>query len=521
MVVKVKITPKTKPKRIGVTKQLKAAAKRAGFVKDNGTADVAAYRRHKEAQAGTSGKTTKGRSDTAIAEGLGITVPELHKRREASQQASLKAEAKRLNISVAKVKELREERKVKRAKKTTKRKYKANKEEIKKLSDAGVDVKLAKQVLDSDFLELPKDKQKELKDKVKEQKTIFKRKPRIVSTDDKPLQAARDPSLITKEYPGHKKPVTSEDVTDPVRQKQTKERLQFRKQKQQLVSARKKARKAEAKLQKLINSKTNVKANKNKLKNTQEELKNLSEAISNKTSIPEKKLRGLNIALDIVLEAPDTGRGLNVALEEPHPLAKKIRKKEVQRTQTQQDIIKDLTKKGISQRLATKVATAAPLTKAERKQLQQTGVRYIIGKPGSARAPTPLKRLTETEKDLQKITKDPTPEKWPSLTGLQTVLQRQEGVEKVGPVKRGTGKTGGGRGKLLPGNLTAGQAQELLRGKALTKNQRQELEGMLKDPDSELSEVSIRRKKGGTVFRRGGGKALRGFGKATYSDKLY
>ena len=29
------------------------------------------------------------------------------------------------------------------------------------------------------------------------------------------------------------------------------------------------------------------------------------------------------------------------------------------------------------------------------------------------------------------------------------------------------------------------------------------------------------KKKGGTVFRRGGGKALRGFGKATYSDKLY
>jgi DNA repair exonuclease SbcCD ATPase subunit len=506
MVAKVKITPKTKPKRTGVTKQLKAAAKRAGFVKDNGTADVAAYRRHKEAQAGTSGKTTKGRSDTAIAEGLGITVPELHKRREASKQASLKAEAKKLKISVAKVKELREERKVKRAKKTTKRKYKANKEEIKKLVDAGVDEKLAKQVLGESFRQLSKEKQLELKQEVSTQKAVFKKKPTIISTADKPMQVPRVPT----------------EGTDPVRQRQTKERVKFRDQKQQLISARKKARKAEAKLQKLINSKTNVKANKNKLKNTQEELKNLSEAISNKTSIPEKKLRGLNIALDIVLEAPDRGRGLNVALEEPHPLAKKIRKKEVQRTQTQQDIIKDLTGKGISQRLATKVATAAPLTKAERKQLQKiAGVRYIIGKPGSARAPTPLKRLTEIEKDLQKITKEPTPEKWPSLTGLQTVLQRQEGVEKVGPVPRKIGKTGGGRGKLLPGNLTAGQAQELLRGKALTKNQRQELEGMLKDPDSELSEVLIRRKKGGTVFRRGGGKALRGFGKATYSDKLY
>ena len=31
----------------------------------------------------------------------------------------------------------------------------------------------------------------------------------------------------------------------------------------------------------------------------------------------------------------------------------------------------------------------------------------------------------------------------------------------------------------------------------------------------------ITRKKGGTVFRRGGGQALRGFGKATYSNKMY
>jgi hypothetical protein len=31
----------------------------------------------------------------------------------------------------------------------------------------------------------------------------------------------------------------------------------------------------------------------------------------------------------------------------------------------------------------------------------------------------------------------------------------------------------------------------------------------------------ITTKKGGTVFRRGGGQALRGFGKATYSNKMY
>ena len=39
---------------------------------------------------------------------------------------------------------------------------------------------------------------------------------------------------------------------------------------------------------------------------------------------------------------------------------------------------------------------------------------------------------------------------------------------------------------------------------------------------SEMAKMAMpKKKKGGTVFRRGGGKALRGFGKATYSNKMY
>ena len=228
----------------------------------------------------------------------------------------------------------------------------------------------------------------------------------------------------------------------------------------------------------------------------------------------------MNIALDIVLEAPERGRGLNIALEAPHPLAKKVRKKEVQRLKDAQDKIKDLTGRGISKKLATKVANNQSLTKADIANLKKIGVSYTVGKPGSARAPTPLKKLTKREKDLQKITGEPTPEKWPDFKGLQSLLDAP-----VGKVKRSIGKVGQNpQGKLFPGNLTAGQVQELIRGKALTKAERKELEGMLKDPDSELSE----RKKGGTVHRktggqisRGTGAALRGFGKATYSHKLY
>ena len=512
----------SKVTRKGVTKQEKSAAKRAGFVKANGTADVAAYRKHKAdiAKGGPLPTGPSPKTDKVVAERQGMTVEELTKQREKILTQSLKKEAKEKNISVAEVKKLRAKRKVKRSKTSKKRAYTANKQKVKKLTDVGVSESLAKQVLDPDFTNLPKEKQNELKEKVKKQKAIFKRKPTIVPTDDKPLQVARDPSLTTKEYPGHKKPVTSEEVTDPVRQKQTKERLSFKDQRRKLVSARKKARKAEAKLQKLINSKTNVKANKKKLKNTQEELQNISEAISNQTPIPERKLRGLNIALDIVLEAPEKGRGLNIALEAPHPLAKKDRKKVEQRIKHQEDIIKDLTGRGISKRLATKVANNQSLTKADITKLKKIGVSYTVGKAGSARAPTPLKKLTKREKKLQKVTKEPTPEKWSDFKGLQSLLDTP-----VGKVKRSIGKVGQHpQGKLFPGNLTPGQVQELTRGKALTKAQREELEGMLRDPDSGLSV----RKKGGTVYRktggqvsRGTGAALRGFGKATYSHKLY
>ena len=507
MAPRIKPKPKPKVKGTGVTKQLKAAAKRAGFVKANGTADVAAYRKHKAKIAALGGLPTgpSSTTDKAVAARLNISAAELDKQRKAALTKSLNAEAKAKNISVEEVKKLRAARKIKRGTTAKKRAYTANKENVKKLTDIGVDESLAKQVLDPDFTNLPTKKQVELKAKVAEQKAAFKRKPTIVSTADKPLHVARE----------------APEGVDPVRLKRTKERLSFKDQKRKLVSARNKARKVETKLKKLISSKKNVKDNQNKLKNTQEELQDLSEAISNQTPIPEKKLRGLNIALDIVLEAPETGRGLNVALEAPHPLAKKVRKKEVQRLKDAQDKIKDLTGRGISKKLATKVANNQSLTKADIANLKKIGVSYTIGKPGSARAPTPLKKLTVLEKELQKVTGEPTPEKWPSFKRLSELLNAE-----VGSVKRGTGKTGGGKGKLHVGNLTSAQVQELVRGKALTREQADEVEKIIRDPKSELSERT--RKKGGTVYRktggqvsRGTGAALRGFGKATYSHKLY
>jgi len=63
---------------------------------------------------------------------------------------------------------------------------------------------------------------------------------------------------------------------------------------------------------------------------------------------------------------------------------------------------------------------------------------------------------------------------------------------------------------------------DVMRGRAMTKEQRDEIEGMVKGGD-----LSIQRKYGGKVKRnmggpvRGVGKAMRGFGNANYSKKMY
>tara|TARA_E500000305_G_C3930124_1_gene192361 strand:- start:18 stop:671 length:654 start_codon:yes stop_codon:yes gene_type:complete len=75
-----------------------------------------------------------------------------------------------------------------------------------------------------------------------------------------------------------------------------------------------------------------------------------------------------------------------------------------------------------------------------------------------------------------------------------------------------------------PNKIRVGQTIKLpgTLGRALGvkgKKTKNPYEGMTK---SEMAKMAMpKKKKGGTVFRRGGGKALRGFGKATYSNKMY
>ena len=87
-----------------------------------------------------------------------------------------------------------------------------------------------------------------------------------------------------------------------------------------------------------------------------------------------------------------------------------------------------------------------------------------------------------------------------------------------------TGKSGQGKGKLLPGNVTPSQLSDILGVADVTKLSNKALKGLLIEGGFTVKG----RKKGGTVYRktggqvsRGTGAALRGFGKATYSHKLY
>jgi hypothetical protein len=412
---KPKLKKKKKRKGTGVTKQEKAAATRAGFK------SVAEYRKSKKMSPGAmGGRTVSKRTDAEIAKNLGITVAELNKKRKVAKQKSLQQEATTQKKPVSQVKKDREVRKIKREKTTKKKQYTANKEKIKKLTDAGVDEKLAKYSVSQEFENLSVAEKQEVREQIRKQRR---------EASDKPV--FRDTLVKLKK----------DDKPD-------------------------------------IYSGPNIKGEVTR------------QSVGQKPTDTSQRLSNLD------------------------PLLKKKLKKQKQQTKLQQDIITDLTKKGISKTLATKVALAKKLTQQDRDKLKKVGVKYTYAKEGSARAPTPLKKQTKVQKEARKVTNEPIPEKWSSFQGLQNLLSTE-----AGGVKRGTGKVGQGRGKLLPGNVTPDQIQDVLRGGSLSKEQTSEIEGLLKNPDSPINVKN--RKKGGTVYRRGGGKALKGFGKATYSNKLY
>ena len=572
--------PKPKPKvtRKGVSKQEKAAATRGGFVKADGKADVAAYRKHKAKIASLGGLPTgpSPKTDTKVAARKGMTVTELEKQRKKVLAASIAKEAEATGKTVAEVKAAREARSTrtkgsKRQKRASKRAYVQAKEtKVKK-----------------DYT----DREKELVDKAKEGKLTSKERTELEGFAKQRKDAGR-PSLTIplakpelepagKQYEAgiRKLEPSSDSKIIKLRNQRVK---RFNDQINKLKKAKKELLKRikELKISKARAKKRGVKITKTSPYYTGEYKRRLDLINENLPILEEKKkdaaklnrfkplysfersnkpLSGLATLLDKVIEAPPSKAEEPTALggktqikgmpksvktigPSTHPVLERLKSsKEKMSDKVVKDITRTLVDKGVSKRLALKVANKQPLTSAERKRIKNAGVNITFGpwakqrpnqlavnrmlgkgtvpKPGIA--PTPTRKLTKREREVQA---DPNVEKgvtakWKPLTGLQKILDTL-----VGPPKKATGKSGQGRDKLLPGNVTAAQLSDILGVEDVSKLSNKALKGLLIEGGFTVKG----RKKGGTVYRktggqvsRGTGAALRGFGKATYSHKLY
>ena len=575
-----RIKPKLKPKGKGVTKQEKAAATRAGFVTSAGKPDVAAYRKHKEKikQMPSIPTGPSDMLDKQVADRLGITAEELKKKRKVALDKSLAAEAKRKNISVAKVEKLRKERSSqtkgsKRFETAKKRAYTVEKKKEKKEAFTERENKLISKATDGT---LTSTESKELDAFAKQRK-----------------DSGRLPITI---------PLKQPEIRPAAERYEAGRRTQIPSEDSKIMKLRnERIKRFDDQIDKLEKAKTKIIKNKKimKIENAGARKKGLPLPHKN-TNIFGKRLESINKHLPILKERkqeaykidkfrplysfersnkPLSGlstlyekvrEGTSSKPEEPtaiggktqikgmpssvkvgpgtHPIIDKmLSKKEALTQKAVKDITRSLVDKGISERIALKVANKQSLTSAERKRVRQAGVKLTFGPwayqrptqvvvdrmlgkgtvPKSGKAPTPMKKLTEREKELQEVTKEPTPQKWKDFKRLQQALQMDLGLSggvPVKKVKRAIGKTGQGRGKLRSGNLTVSQISDILGTEDLSKWTDKEVKSLLIQADLNVS----KKKKGGTVYRktggqirRGTGTALRGFGKATYSHKLY
>jgi len=586
MVFRVKPKPKPKPKvkgkGTGVNKQLKAAAKRAGFVKADGTADVAAYRKHKENIAALGGLPTgpSPKTDTKVAARKGMTVAELELQRKKVLATSIAKEAEATGKTVAEVKAAREARSTrtpgsKRHKRASKKAYITGKE-----TKAKVEFNKREQ---------------ELIDKATDGKITVKERKELEGFAQQREDAGRLPITIPLKQPKIEPAAkhyeagvrTLEPSPDSKIIKLRNQRVKrFNNQISKLKKAKKdiqaglkglkiilqadkdsphlsKGQKTKNNNQVIILEKKLVDVNKQlpilaERKNDAAKLNKYKPLFSFERS--NRPLSGLATLLEETVKAPSLDKvagptalggktqikGMPESVKtigpSTHPVLERLTSsKEKMSDKVIKDITRTLVDKGVSKRLALKVANKQPLTSAERKRIKKAGVNITFGpwakqrpsqlavnrmlgkgtvpKPGIA--PTTMRKLTTREKEVQA---DPNVEKgltakWRPLTGLQKILDTL-----IGPPGTATGKSGQGKGKLLPGNVTPSQLSDILGVADVTKLSNKALKGLLIEGGFTVKG----RKKGGTVYRktggqisRGTGAALRGFGKATYSHKLY
>ena len=568
--------PKVKGKGKGVKKQEKAAAKRGGFVKADGTADVAAYRKHKAniAKIGPLPTGPSPKTDTKVAARKGTTVAELEKQREKVLAESIAKEAEAKGKTPAEIKAAREARSTrtpgsKRHKRASKKAYIAGKETKEKV----------------DFNK----REQELIDKATDGKITVKERKELEGFAQQREDAGRLPITIPLTQPKIEPAAkhyeagvrTLEPSPDSKIIKLRNQRVKrFNNQISKLEKAKKELIKKikEIKIEKAVAKRKGLKIPESKIKKLQTRLEDLNKQLP---ILAERKndaaklnkykplfsfersnrpLSGLTTLLEETVKAPSLDKvagptalggktqikGMPKSIKtigpSTHPVLERLTSsKEIMSDKVVKDITRTLVDKGVSKRLALKVANKQPLTSAERKRIKKAGVNITFGpwakqrpsqlavnrmlgkgtvpKPGIA--PTTMRKLTTREKEVQA---DPNVEKgltakWRPLTGLQKILDTL-----VGPPGTATGKSGQGKGKLLPGNITPSQLSDILGVADVTKLSNKALKGLLIEGGFTVKG----RKKGGTVYRktggqvsRGTGAALRGFGKATYSHKLY
>jgi hypothetical protein len=483
MVIRAKPKPKPKPK--GVTKQQKAAATRAGF------SSVAAYRKAiaegKAKKPSSLTSATKGRTDKEIADNLGITVKELLARRKASLTKSVQEEAKTTGKTVAEVKEARKKRSIKtpgskRAKTAKKRAFSA-----KKIVEGKKE---------------HKDRIKNIKSQIEAGKSISKEDrlfwnksletvPQYFSLGD--VHIRPEPYVL-----GARSIRPSEDAPKAIQSKPAfkpvskGERMGSGKPKGGLSTLR--------------------------------EVEAKPIPPSEKAKLSEKLPKSVKTV--IVSEQKDSL---------PASLRKRAKSKEESSKKLIEEIHNSLVKQGVPKNIANKIKSKMEagesvtgvtgvkgLSTKDINKLKKAGVGLVAGKPGSARAVTPQKKQTERDRLIRKVTGDPIPEKWKQYPGIQKLL----GVEVSTP-KRTVGKVGQGKGKLFPGNVTPSQIADILgmetkQMENLSAKDLKNLEAHFKNLGLTIKKSGgvVRRKTGGQI-KRGTGAALRGFGKATYSHKLY
>ena len=574
--IKPKPKPKVKGKGTGVTKQEKAAATRGGFTKPDGKADVAAYRLHKAniAKIGPLPTGPSPKTDTKVAARKGTTVAELEKQREKVLAESIAKEAEATGKTVAEVKAAREARSIrtkgsKRQKRASKKAYIAGKETKEKVEFNKREQELIDKATDG---KITVKERKELEGFAQKREdagrlpiTIPLKQPKI------------EPAAKHYEAGVRKLEPSPDSKIIKLRNQRVK---RFNNQISKLEKAKKELIKKikEIKIEKAVAKRKGLKIPESKIKKLQTRLEDLNKQLP---ILAERKndaaklnkykplfsfersnrpLSGLSTLLEETIKAPSLDKvagptalggktqikGMPKSVKtigpSTHPVLERLTSsKEKMSDKVVKDITRTLVDKGVAERLALKVANKQPLTSAERKRIKKAGVNITFGpwakqrpsqlavnrmlgkgtvpKPGIA--PTTMRKLTTREKEVQA---DPNVEKgltakWRPLTGLQKILDTL-----VGPPGTATGKSGQGKGKLLPGNVTPSQLSDILGVADVSKLSNKALKGLLIEGGFTVKG----RKKGGTVYRktggqvsRGTGAALRGFGKATYSHKLY